>query len=258
MVQLGSGGVSGPSFESLFVTNYAAAAARAAADTGLWTSVVLAQWADETAFGTSRAFLLGNNFAGVSPGGKIASYPSQAAGLSAYIETMDLATYDSVRAAKAAGARDQAVALGKSPWAGGHYTAPGGEPGSSLVGIIDSLNLTAYDGAEGSLNPQPPTVEDPTMQCTDQATGGVWATDENGDGYGFLGAPYPGGLNEHPEWKAGEAESGGQVPCVGIAYWKDAAGDGAVFFTKPGGTTPNGSPYNLYRFRRTPNGPVPD
>lgn len=246
-----------PSFESLFITNYAAAAARAAADTGLWTSVVLAQWADETDYGTSRAFLLGNNFAGVSGAGVVLSYPSQAAGLQAYIDTMNDADYNAVRAAKAAGARDQAVALGESPWATSHYEAIGGGPGSALVGIIDALNLTTYDGAEQSINPQPPNVEDPTMQCSDPTTGGVWATDENGAGYGFLGAPYPGGLNEHPEWQAGDAESADKAPCVGLAYWKDPTGDGVVFFTQPGGTTPNGSPYNLYRFRRG-NPPVPD
>jgi len=246
-----------PSFESLFVTNYAAAAARAAADTGLWTSVVLAQWGNETGFGTSRAFLLGNNFAGVSPGGVIASYPSQAAGLTAYIDTMNDPDYNPVRAAKRAGNRDQAIALGNSPWAESRYEAIGGGPGSALVDLIDALNLGAYDGAEGQLNPQPPTIGEPQMECTDLATGGVWATDENGAGYGFLGAPYPGGLNEHPDWHAGQAESSGVAPCVGIAYWKDATGDGSVFFTKPGGTTPNGSPYNLYRFRREANAFVP-
>ncbi len=245
-----------PSFEQLFITNHVAQAARAAAETGLWTSVVLAQWADETAWGTSPAFVFGCNFAGVSPGGKIATYPSESAGLAAYVETMNLPFYDAVRIAKSEGARVQALALGYSPWAAGHYEAVGGGAGSALVAIIDSLNLTAYDGAESSLNPQPPK-EAPKMQCSDPVTGGVWATDENGDGYGFLGAGYPGGLNEHPEWKAGEAESADKAPCVGIEYWRDATGDGAVFFTKPGGTTPNGSPYNLYRFRRG-NPPVPD
>jgi hypothetical protein len=96
------------------------------------------------------------------------------------------------------------------------------------------------------------------MFCSDPVTGGVFATDENGDGYGFFGAPYPGGLNQHPEWKAGSEESGDANPCVGIAYWKDSTGEGVVFFTKPGGTTPNGSPYSLYRFKREPNGFQPD
>jgi hypothetical protein len=248
-----------PSFESLFITNYATAAARVAADTGLWTSVALAQTCDETDYGTSRAFLLGNNFAGVSPGGKIASYPSQAAGLSAWIDTLNDADYNPVRAAKKAGARDQALALGASPWAAGQYKAIGGAPGSALVDIIDALNLTTYDGAEKQLNPPPPSMEDTKMSCTDPVTGGVWATDENGNGYGFFGAPYPGGLNEHPEWLAGQSESAGKAPCVDIAYWKEASGnDGVVFFTLPGGTTPNGSPYNLYRFRRETNAFVPD
>src|SRR5258708_32761171 len=172
---------------------------------------------------------------------------------------MNLAFYDPVRAAKAAGARDQAVALGEGRWAAGHYEAIGGGPGSALVAIIDSLSLQTYDGAEPSLNPQPPTVEDLTMQCSDPVTGGVWGTDENGNGYGFLGAPYPGGLNAHPEWKAGSSESGGAHPCVGIAYWKDApaGADGGGFFTKPGGTTVNGSPSSLHRFRRAANGFVP-
>lgn len=150
-----------PSFEQLFINKVVAAAARCAADTGLWTSVVLAQWADETAWGTSRAWLYGNNPAGVSPGGKIASYPSQAAGFAAYVQTMGLKYYEPVRDARPLGAVAQALALGRSPWAGGHYTAEGGIPGSSLVGIIGSMDLTAYDGAEQTLNPQPqPKQED--------------------------------------------------------------------------------------------------
>lgn len=250
--------MTGPSFEQLFVSKYAATAARAAADTGLWTSVVLAQWSNETFYGTSRAFLLGNNFAGVSPGGVIANYPSQSAGLAAYIETMNLPDYDPVRAARSSGAREQAFALGRSPWAAGHYAGVDGVDGSALVSIMDALDLYAYDGAENSLNPQPQKMEAPQMFCSDPQTGGIFATDENGDGYGFLGAPYPGGLNQHPEWKAGSEESGDANPCVGIAYWKNADGEGVVFFTKPGGTTANGSPYSLYRFRREPNGFVPD
>ena len=212
-----------PSFENLFVGRYAAAAARAAADTGLYTSVVLAQWLDETAAGTSRAFLLGNNFAGVSPGGKVASYPSQAAGLTAYIDTMNDRDYDPVRAAKKAGAREQAIALGESPWAGGQYRAIGGGPGSALVGWMDALDLTTYDGAEQSLNPQPPKMEAQKMHAHDPVTGGIVGTNPDGDGYGFLGAPYPGGLNEHPEWKAGQAESGARLRALGSNTGKTPA-----------------------------------
>ena len=145
-----------PSFEQLFITNNVAAAARCAADTGLWTSVVLAQWADETAWGTSHAWVYGHNPAGISPGGKIASYPSPGAGFAAYVLTMNLDYYVKVRDSRIDGPVAQALELGNSEWAGGHYIAEGSStPGSALVAIIDSMDLTAYDGAEESLNPPP-------------------------------------------------------------------------------------------------------
>lgn len=145
-----------PSFEQLFISNNVAAAARCAADTGLWTSVVLAQWSNETFYGTSRAWVFGHNPAGISPGGQIADYPSLGDGLRAYVFTMGLEYYAPVRAARPQGAVAQALALGRSPWAGGHYIGEGSEePGSALVGIIESMDLTAYDGAEQTLNPQP-------------------------------------------------------------------------------------------------------
>jgi hypothetical protein len=156
-----------PSFEQLFIQKVAAAAARCAADTGLWTSVVLAQWADETAWGTSRAWLLSNNPAGISPHGTIASYATEAVGFSEYIRTMNLSFYDGVRAAKLSGPLAQARALGASPWAAGHYAGAGETPGSSLVTIIESNDLTAYDGAEGSLNPKPQPQVEPTQKDDD-------------------------------------------------------------------------------------------
>jgi hypothetical protein len=151
-----------PSFEQLFITNNVAAAARCAADTGLWTSVVLAQWADETAWGTSRAWVYGHNPAGISPGGVIASYPSEGAGFAAWVETMELPAYAPVRSVKSEGPQSQALALGRSPWAGGKYIAEGStQPGSALVSIIISMDLTAYDGAEETLNPAPKPVPVP-------------------------------------------------------------------------------------------------
>lgn len=139
----------------LFFSKELTPAARAAADTGLFTSVVLAQWADETGYGTSSAWVYGNNPAGISPDGSIANYPSQAAGYAAYVETMNLDYYDAVRAAKEQGALAQAYALGQSPWAAGHYTGAGEAPGQSLVDIIETNDLTAYDGLESTLNPPP-------------------------------------------------------------------------------------------------------
>jgi hypothetical protein len=89
---------------------------------------------------------------------------------------MNLHFYDRVRTARPMGARDQALALGASPWAAGKYIATGStEPGSALVDIIDANELTAYDGAEKTLNPQPQPIleEDDDMQpFVAEVTGG--------------------------------------------------------------------------------------
>lgn len=90
------------------------------------------------------------------------------------------------------------------------------------------------------------------MFAHDPVTGGYWATDENGDLYAAGGAPYVAGLNVHPVWQAGAAESGGADPCVGICYWSQGTVDGIIFFTRPAsgvGGWP-GTPYNAYRFTR--------
>jgi hypothetical protein len=113
-------------------------------DTGVLVSVILAQWADETAWGTSVAYLEGNNLAGVSPGGVIARYPDLNAGLTAWVQTMTLGYYAAVRAAQ--GWNAQALALGASPWAAGHYQLPGQAEGSALVAIIADNSLWLYDG----------------------------------------------------------------------------------------------------------------
>ena len=90
------------------------------------------------------------------------------------------------------------------------------------------------------------------MFAHDPVTGGYWATDANGALYAAAGAPYVTGLNQHPAWQAGSAESGGADPCVGIVYWGVPGNDGITFFTKPasgvGGWA--GTPYNVYSFTR--------
>jgi hypothetical protein len=96
------------------------------------------------------------------------------------------------------------------------------------------------------------------MYAEDPKTGGGWGTDENGDNYPYGTAPLIPGLNDHPDYKAGHAESGGANPCVGIAYWAFGLNDGILLFTKPsngqgtwGGTVAAGQcPYDIYRFLR--------
>lgn len=132
-----------------FFTTVLKTAQVASAQTGVLVSVILAQWADETGYGTSQAFVQGNNYAGVSYGGTVNGFPSKTVGLSKYIAVLNQATYNSVR--QASGWSAQCIALGQSRWATGHYEASHpGSPGGDLITIIQTYNLTQYDtGASG-------------------------------------------------------------------------------------------------------------
>lgn len=103
----------------------------------------------------------------------------------------------------------------------------------------------------------PPIEEDPSMITTDPVTGTVVATDEDGNFYGrpeLYEAPSNlklVTLGQHPEWKAGSAESGGSDPCVGITFEKDADGSwGYTYITKPASGHGSFGPYNLYHIHR--------
>lgn len=137
------------------------AAAHVAKVTPMLPSVLLAQWGNETAWGTSSAFVNGHNLAGISSGGEIINYATLGACVVAYVETIDLGSYDAVRAAKDAGPVAQAKALGESPWAGGHYTgtAPFDYPGGALVAELEAFDLVRFDtllGAGPGTTPPPP------------------------------------------------------------------------------------------------------
>lgn len=113
----------------------------ASARTGVPVSTILAQWGIETGWGTSRAWRQGNNYAGVSPGGRIASYDTRASGLEAYISTMQSPHYTAVRAAGDGYAA--AAALAASPWAASHYN-----DGQALTSVLDRYQLTQYDAGD--------------------------------------------------------------------------------------------------------------
>ncbi|HLY84816.1 MAG TPA: glucosaminidase domain-containing protein [Acidimicrobiales bacterium] len=139
-----------------FIADVAPDAAIASARTGLPESVILAQWGNETGWGTSDAWLRGHNYAGVSPGGSVGYYPDRASGLAAYISTMMLPYYNSVRSA-GTNPTTVAEALGASPWAAGRYlNGKGGGPGSALVDEISAYGLTGYDTPAAA--PVAPTV----------------------------------------------------------------------------------------------------
>ena len=125
-----------------FFTTALPYAKKASVATGVLTSVILAQWADETTYGTSDDWTVKHNPGNVSPGGNVATYPSLDAGVNAYILTMNGGLYQAVKGA--VGWRAQCIALGQSPWASGHYD-DGSGPGSALVAIVTQFNLWQYD-----------------------------------------------------------------------------------------------------------------
>lgn len=123
------------------------------AQTGVLTSVILAQWAAETGYGGPDWSVDHNpGNVGSFTGQPVNSFPTLAAGVQAYIQTMKLGYYAGVRSA--VGYVAQCVALGNSPWAAAHYN-DGNGPGSLLVAIVNQYNLTQYDST--------PIPEVPTM-----------------------------------------------------------------------------------------------
>jgi hypothetical protein len=132
-------------------------AQQAHSQTGVLTSVILAQWANETGYGGVDWSVYHNpgNVGDPAAGGQT-TYPTLQAGVDAYISTMLLPYYAAVRSASTW--QTQCAALGASPWAASHYGNP---PGEDLVQIINANDLTQYDGSPA---PTPvPTPPQPTL-----------------------------------------------------------------------------------------------
>jgi flagellum-specific peptidoglycan hydrolase FlgJ len=120
------------------------------AATGVATSVILAQWADETGFG-GPDWEPNNNPGNVGSfnGKPVATFPSMGEGVAAYIQTLNDPDYAPVR--KAVGAKAQCVALGVSPWADPPYILQG----VNLWTLVQQYDLTQYDGAQKPPMPVP-------------------------------------------------------------------------------------------------------
>jgi hypothetical protein len=234
-------------------------AVEASGPTGFRPSVILAQWADETGFGTSKQWVDGHNPAGISPGGRLASYPSIAVGVGAYIATAEASYYDTVR--NAGDGLAQAYALGASVWAAGHYVAAGSVvAGSALVAIIKQYGLQALDPppvlqTPPAVVPNPqPQVEAAEMNALDPVTGGIWYLDpatgavETPSIEGGVEAPYLGGMNNPPN-RDGWQQQGA---LVGISAWPDPGGTGWGYCTLLRRNTPlpSGAYVVMYTFRR--------
>lgn len=156
--------MSNPYFEKM--KPYAEKASRG---TGIPVSVILAQWAHESAYGGSYGAKNRNNHAGISnftgkpynwsKAYKVDPRPSNEGGwynvykniddfVDDYIHVMNLNYYDEVRkAGQTPQIEDDVLELGKSPFAGNHYVK-NGVPGGSIMAMIKSNNLTVYDSRQ--------------------------------------------------------------------------------------------------------------
>ena len=144
-------------FESALVQQYAD---YMRLKTSIPQSVIMAQMADETAYGTAPNWTVCHNAANMSFGtpavdalsngtcsNGFLSFPSYSAGLQAYaLFYLNSTLYVGVMQAASSGqpAIQVAYALGQSPWDNGHYYYNGAD-GGLLVNIMQSYNLTQYD-----------------------------------------------------------------------------------------------------------------
>lgn len=119
--------------------------------TGIPISLLLAQMAQESGFGTSDAWVSRNNPAGLMAGGRAATFADWREAAEAYARALLLPYYDQVRAAARAGRplRELVRLLGESPWDAGQYRLAPFGPGGKLWAIIQEYNLVRFDAMEG-------------------------------------------------------------------------------------------------------------
>jgi hypothetical protein len=111
--------------------------------TGVLTSVLLAQCADETGYGGPDWTVAHNpGNVGSFDNVPVHTFPTLEAGTLAWAQTYKNGLYGPVLAA--VGWQDQCIALGESPWSSAHYD-DGNGPGSALIWIVVNFNLTRYD-----------------------------------------------------------------------------------------------------------------
>lgn len=161
-----------------FVNMMAPYAQEASQATGINANVILAQWGNETAWGTSHAFTKNFNPAGIGiTGSGVAgkNYGSIAGGVSAYIAFVNgNSRYQKVKAAGINDPAAQAYAFGQSGWAAGGYLAQGSNVKGSAL-IEDMQEFTAPTGvtpATGLTTP-PPSTPAATASSSPTAPGTV-------------------------------------------------------------------------------------
>lgn len=135
---------------------------RASQALGMPESVIIAQWANESAYGTSSRAKKDNNLGGIkwskysqtaskAADGIHARYDSLYDFTTDYIRVMKLSYYDKVRAAGKTGNVAATIsALGESPYAGSKYKASSTAAAGSALAQI--LGITLGGSAAGTTN----------------------------------------------------------------------------------------------------------
>lgn len=145
---------------------YAIAASQA---TGINANVILAQWGNETGWGTSHAWTTNHNPAGIGiTGSGVAgkNYGSIQGGVQAYINFVNgNSRYKAVKAAGVNNPQAQAIAFGNSGWAAGKYDNGGG-PGSSLIADMQAFNAPTGVAPATGLTSTPTAASSPTTPGT--------------------------------------------------------------------------------------------
>lgn len=141
--------------------------------TGISAGVILTQWSNESAFGTSAVAVNNNNYGGIEPGfgnlqtgssGGYDTFSSFQNFVNDYIQGLNNnSRYQSVENAGKSGASfaKQAQLLGSSGYASGQYNAGSG-PGSSLDNLYSLILGTP--GLVSSLNQVPGTKAGETIE----------------------------------------------------------------------------------------------
>jgi hypothetical protein len=124
-------------------------ALKASQRTGIYPSVILAQWANESNYGQSSLARAHNNYAGIKDNsrgkdydaGSYAGYKSIDSFVEDYARILKLPYYSKVP--EGSTAEEQAKLLGASPWAETHYGRSAA--GSWLLQLMDDYDLKKYD-----------------------------------------------------------------------------------------------------------------
>jgi hypothetical protein len=125
-----------------------------------------------------------------------------------------------------------------------HYPSGAPDPAWGAHICPGSVRLTQMPTLLVLANQAAPEGDDMTMpQAVDEQSGGTWTLFTDGGIYTDDGAPYLGGLNNHPEWHAD--------PGVAIAYWKGngTAGGGLGYKITTYCAAHGG--FHFYRFPRS-------